>query len=147
MMPLYGCSSIEATCVLIGNSHGSPWVQLVYISESLMYLWRHAELYIERTVVSWQRWCLRANVGPRHTRMIGIEMYGCFPLENRACAYTWIFSILRCMCIFIYICCICYTLYVIIWIAMYGLSCISLDASIYQEMDVMCLYVMICTCP
>ena len=104
MMPLYGCSSIQATCVLIGNSHGSPWVQLVYISEPLMYLWRQAELYIERTVVSWQRWCLRANVGPRHTRMIGIEMYGCFPLENRACSQCMnIFDAEMYVCIYIYL--------------------------------------------
>ena len=49
-------------------------------------------------------------------------MYGCFPLENRALA--------TCMNIFdadmyVYIRCFCYVLYVMIWIAMYGLSCIS----------------------
>ena len=86
--------------VLNGNVHGSPLVQLVYISDPLMYFGRHAELYVERTVDSWQRWCLRAKIAPSHSRMMGIEMYGCFPLENRACASSWIFSMPICMCIY-----------------------------------------------
>ena len=125
MMPLYGCSSIEATCVLIGNSHGSPRVTLVYIREPLMYHWRHAEMCAERTVDSWQRWRLRAKIAPGHSRMIGIEMYGCFPLENRACASAWIFSMLRCMCIYICIymlfllCTVCYDMDIYVWFELY----------------------------
>ena len=125
MMPLSGCSSIQATCVLIGNSHGSPRVTLVYIREQLMYHWRHAEMCAERTVDSWQRWRLRAKIAPGHSRMIGIEMYGCFPLENRACASAWIFSVLRCMCIYICIymlfllCTVCYAMDSYVWFELY----------------------------
>ena len=47
-------------------------------------------------------------------------------------------GISQCMNIFdadmyVYIRGVCYVLYDIIWIAMYGLSCISLDASYIQE--------------
>ena len=58
--------------------------------------------------------------------MMGIEMYGGFLLEKP--------GISQCMNIFdadiyVYIRCFCYVMYVMIWIAMYGLSCISIDNS------------------